>query len=273
MFEVELSHDTEQTDHLFENVSDHIEKYKQTVRTFYESVISMESQKWTTLSQRTRINCFINDVGFLKCEALLYCNAHKLYRLCSDVSYVTRRQWDTLSHMGNLRVLEEYENELRYVHFFTTDRFWHRDFLGIFWTRRTDMKIVFQTTPHPKFRHHPSRYKADCSCFISIENLDDERSFIKMVVKLDLHALWANTITAENLMDYMKLLEDTARNMRDIYDQWKCTICLKMLPAHELECRHCSKERYWRCPEMTCMQAQWKGDEKCFDCGSQKPEQ
>ena len=65
----------------------------------------------------------------------------------------------------------------------------------------------------------------------------DEKAFLIVI---------ATTKIAWNTAVYEQVARDLVR-FNEIYRAWACEFCRKNVPAHELYCRSCKKERYARC--------------------------
>jgi len=180
-------------------------------------------------------------------EAILSCDIDRLFKLLSDASFTTRSKWDY--NLESCKVLETFDDNIQTVYF----RRYGMSFVGVQWSRK--YLIIFRTclVPYHKFQNVNITQLLTCiriklfdnkKCLLTIMGGQEEDS--KLLAK---RILWMEHICNEDKLYYT------------IYDPWICLICNKQVPAHELECRTCLKERYRRCSN--CKEAMREECEYC----------
>ena len=211
--------------------------YKAEIKNLYQRLKDIKN--WKLIKDETNFQIFQSGEYF-KTEAIVEYDADKLAVMASDISANTRLKWDP--HINTtLTSLEEYKLDdgiLNVVGFNGT--------VGIQWKRK--LLIIYKTAEH---RIHKATVHTKNEYIIWIKQLDKQKSFF----------------TCIGMKPYVKIPYMLNAKYMDIYTPWICKICQKKVPPHELECRHCKTERYARCKDLKCYEAQREGNVNCQYCG------
>lgn len=252
-----------------------VDFYKQETCKNYQTLLELQDVKWEPVVSEKNVKVFTFN-SFIKVEAFLRCSPNRLFTLVKDNSIVTRSEWDSLCEMNELSILEEYpcdedNGHIYLVGFNLINTWFPREFIGIQWIRKKDLMTIFRTTKNPIHSVKPGRVEGSLFFASWIENMDEDKSYITQIYDVNLNGWIKRThIDPQLLIERLYLMEHVANNTKlftTIYSPWKCSLCLKMIPPHELECRHCRRERYTRCPDLVCMEAQQKRARVCWKCG------
>lgn len=215
--------------------------YKGMIQTTF-SVLTNKNLQWKEKRRHEFQSC---NGEFFKREQVLQCDANRLYVLCSDRHYETLVYWNAQAAQ---------ETQIR-EHFETVDgNIYYMDktplgFRGIQWNR--EPKIVL----YRSVDEFPVKM---IGFWINV--LEDYKTLLTVIANF--------TIPTD-----FKMLERVCRDsplFLSIYNPWKCEICRKMVPAHEIECRICRRARYWRCQNLECYEAQMDKTDTCRHCGRKK---
>lgn len=226
-----------------------MEEYKGVITKMFTEYQNLDEWIPTHSTEKDDIQFFESD-GKIKIVSLITCDFDRLCKLVSDISYNTRYQWDNIKH---LQVIEEYENDLHIIRF--------NDYLGVHWYRKLKKSatILFKTCTHPIHKLVPE-YAGEF--FIYIKEIDETKCYISIITTIKMHREYE----IQNIQRVERLSNDIIR-FNGIYNPWKCDVCRKNVPAHELECRNCKKERYKRCSDVGgCYEAQRKNSVYCDFC-------
>jgi len=209
-----------------------LDGYKEQIRRIFAQFTD-KTQCWKTQTPGRHVQHFYCARSNLhKMEALLACSPDRLYQLCADRHYVTRSQWDGMAREMCPSQQEHFETRDGHIYVLTGDIVqWVRPAsIVMFLTKRTQM----------------------CTW---IKRVDDKAFLIVIAnVKITLDTT-AHQVVAQDLTRF-----------NEIYRPWDCEFCRKSVPAHELYCRSCKKERYARCPDLACYEPQMKGATQCWKC-------
>jgi hypothetical protein len=213
-------------------------QYKRLVNNSFKSF--QKVIHWKILSEKDNVRIFESDL-YIKGEALLpkICQQF-ICVLASDTNLQTRKQWDP--NVKTLQVLEFFETENGFMYYMT-----RQNTQGIQWTSKNKDWTVFISHPHPNF---PNPASVNAEFCIWIKEME-KYSFLTLLYKKQSE----KKIKIDSIYSRIKLMENTAKDLKLchlIYDPWMCDICVKLVPAHELECRLCKKERFGRCEELSC---------------------
>lgn len=220
-------------------------EYKRLINSSFKSFRAIKD--WRLKSEKDNVQTY-ESAGYTKGEAMLpkICQNY-IYTLASDVNLQTRKQWDATVH--KLLVLESYETEngiLYYMHRQNTQ--------GVQWTSNNKSWVIFVSQSHPDFGV-PNLSAEFC---IWIKEME-QYCFLTIIYK-------KTDIKADSIYNRIKLMENVSKDLKlchQIYDSWKCDICVKPVPAHELECRICKKERFGRCKDVSCYRVLERGEKSC----------
>jgi hypothetical protein len=216
--------------------------YKSEIKELFLKLRNMKD--WIFVSEVDKIYTFKNSTHY-KNECIIDCDPDRIAVMASDISANTRCKWDPYVNR-TLTSLEEYKLDdgiLNVVGFHGT--------VGIQWKRKSDKShlILYRTTKHPIHNGTIDKYNEH---MIWLRRIDDKKCFFTFI----------------GLHPYVKIkLMENAKYM-EIYSPWECKVCLKKVPAKELECRTCKTERYSRCKNYGCFEAQREGCIKCEHCGT-----
>jgi hypothetical protein len=213
-----------------------MQDYKSEIKDVYKRLKSM--QGWKLIEEEDGIQYFRNDTH-VKTEAIVKFDLNKLITMASDISANTRMKWDPFTN-GTLTSLEEYKTDDGVIHVVGFN-----GTVGIQWKRNN--MIIYKTTKH---KIHNATVNVENEYMIWAKELDEGKCFF----------------TCIGLKPYVKLKYMLNAKYGEIYSQWVCKICAKKLPPHELECRHCKTERFSRCKDKQCYEAQREGNVLCQFC-------
>ncbi len=209
-----------------------LREYKDIIRkTFAE--FTDKALQWKTETPGAIVQMFTTK-HLYKLEALLTCCPDRLFRLVSDRHFVTRSQWDP--HSADWCPLQE-------AHFETED--------GSIYA------LTGQVTQWIRKKGRISLWDFNLTKRICVwvKSVDD-KAFLIIISD---HPIALDWITCQSIcQDIVKY--------NAIYRPWSCPYCRKDVPAHELYCRQCKKERYKRCPDLGCYEPQMKDVEVCWKC-------
>jgi len=206
--------------------------YKNQIKLTFSNVTN-KNRHWTTSVPGREIQYFHSaSDGMYKMEALLECDTRRMFTLCSDRHYTTRSRWDTRAkEMGT--ILQHYETQDGNIYTLSNDIImWIRDPTIVMYTSLTTQTCIWVKP-------------VDKKCFLVV--ISNEKICIDPLL-------------------YRNVARDSSLFL-NTYNPWKCEICKKMVPAHELYCRRCEKERYTRCSDMECYEPQMEGATQCSKCG------
>jgi hypothetical protein len=214
-------------------------QYKRLINQSFKSF--QKAISWKILSEMDNIRTFESDL-YIKGEALLpkICQQF-ICTLANDTNLQTRKQWDP--NIKTLQVLEIFETENGYMYYMK-----RQNTQGIQWTSKTKEWTVFVSHPHPDFECKEEFIPAEFCIWIKEM---EKYTFLTLLYKKQSD----KKLKPDSIYNRIKLMENTAKNLKLchlIYDPWMCDICVKPVPAHELECRVCKKERFGRCKELSC---------------------
>lgn len=180
-----------------------------------------------------------------KFEYVLKCDSNRLYSLCSDRHYETLIQWNA-SVAEHTRIVHHYETVDGKIYLMKKTPL---GFNGIQWCR--DPKIVL----YRSVDELPIKMIG-----FWINALDDYKTFLTVI---------CNYKTSIDHQMLERVCCDTPLFL-SIFNPWKCSVCRKMMPSHELECRFCRRVRYWRCQNLQCYEAQRDKTTVCRLCGKER---
>lgn len=181
---------------------------------------------------------------YVKHEKVLEIEMDRLFTMVSDISSVTRCKWDPFVNK-TLTSLEEHQMEdgtLNIVGFNGT--------VGFQWFRKSENTclIIYSTCTHPI--HNATNFSFT-EYMIWLKRIGKEKTFFVFY----------------GIRPFIKFEHLQKAKYLEIYKPWNCANCRKLVPAKELECRGCKVERYRRCPDKKCYEAQREGAETCEFCG------
>jgi hypothetical protein len=184
----------------------------------------------------TQIECIVKE-----------CTIDQLLQSLGDTSSVTRSQWDhSITVLTRLCIFND-DIELINV---------NRS-LRIQWSRLCPGKnalIVQSTAMHPVYKSAPNATHNDCIYIM------------RALPPQNVHLLYIGIIDVTTMIQ--ECISSIPR-FGTMYASWKCSNCPDLtIPAHELECRRCKIERYKRCPNKRCYEAQMKNATVCTICGN-----
>lgn len=205
--------------------------YKSQIRSVFTEFTDKKLQ-WRTEKPGTTVQEF--TAGQLhKLEALLSCDPERLFKLVSDRHYVTRSQWDA-------RAAEWCP--LQQAHFETDDgSVYALAGEAIQWVRPKG-RISLWVFP-------------TCQVCAWVKPVDD-KAFLIVISNRPITIDWACC---------QHICQDIVK-FNQIYRPWPCAYCRKDVPAHELYCRQCKKERHKRCPDLACYEPQMENASECWKC-------
>jgi hypothetical protein len=223
-------------------------EYKRLINRAFKSFQSINN--WRVVSEKDNVRTFESD-NYTKGEGLLpkICQQF-IPTLASDVNLQTRKQWDTSVH--TLLVLESFETENGYIYYMK-----RQNTQGIQWSSKDKNWVIFISLSHPDY----GEPILDAEFCIWVKEME-KYCFLTIIYKKRTDSIYSR----------IKLMENVSRDLKLchlIYDPWLCDICVRQVPAHELECRICKKERFGRCKELSCYRVLERGEEIC-NCLSKK---
>lgn len=205
-------------------------EYKQKIKNLFFEYTAKRT--WITTATAKKVQRFQQSDGKVyKMEALLDCEPKRLFTLCADHHYTTRSAWDPhASEIGH--VLEEFQTDDGRIYRLKRD--------VIQWIREHTITLFWSTT----------------KCTGIWVKQVDQKSFLVIISNAP--------ITTDPF--HLEYVARDSYQYHSIYNPWKCQTCYKMVPAHELYCRNCQKERYVRCADLACYEPQLKDAKVCWKC-------
>ncbi len=225
--------------------------YREQIKLLFTQLSSISD--WHYVGKVGRFNV-ANSAPYVRLECIFEGSVAQFGIALSDTSAITREQWDvsTVSPVREKRLTRLClfdESNIELIN-------WNHS-LRIQWKRASEKEVLIlqSTTMHPVYKSDPSAKHNDCMYLI--KELDPHRVHILYIGIID---------TSATIVHASDLIRNTDR-FRRIYDSWKCPNCSHIVPAHELECRHCKLERYRRCPDKRCYREQRENATICEYCG------
>ena len=229
------------------------------------------------------------DDSVCKTECTLQGSAERVFKACSDTSYVTLSQWIPTGTLVGVDQWETFDTntggDIKLIQLqIDTGVFGanHRNLLGLCWSWYNNAEqtysIIFKTIVHNIFKSPPSQVAVECTASIWIKRLEANQCFISMIVKSNAAENtpipFMNDRVCRMCAQYVVLVENmVGPRGPDVYEQiystWQCVYC-KGTPendAYLLECRKCTLARYWKCMNTACRRSQPKtAAETCVYC-------
>jgi hypothetical protein len=217
-----------------------------------------------------------HDDAICKTECTLPHSAERVFKMCSDTSYVTLSQWiptDMLLGVDQWETFDTSNGDIKLIQLqIDTGVFGAnpRNLLGLCWSRYNNANqtysIVFQTITHNIFKSPASQVTLECTASIWIKRLEAAECFISIIVKSNAaeHTLipFMNDRVCRMCARYVALIDENIGN-EEIYKKWQCVYCTAGKrtmenDAYLLECRQCTLARYWKCMNTACRRSQPK---------------
>lgn len=248
-----------------------------------------KSKNWKSLIDTDSITIFEHPKIGIKTECVLKCCSNRLFKLMSDVHWLTRRQWDRTSHFGLgmmkklkiLEILEEDSERQEYLYFIefqllpNNANYDCRYFQGAFWINVNQKMCIFTSIQNPLYKKNcpPECTLAEATFTCVIRTLEPYKScyMSTLLMDCDYGGHISNVIDCKLLHDQIEFISTLAATPAlydKIYDLWKCKCnSSSWYAAHVLECSICKQGRFGNCADLTCLAPlEEKGAEKCPVC-------
>lgn len=270
----------EETQEIEETDFSRMQSYKDIVNDTYAKFKRIESTiKWT-LSGNIHHN---EEKTIYKVERMMECSAFRLFKMCSDVSYETKSQWDNRDiELIDIQCRETYEKIQLVQSEWKFPWMWSkiRNIVGLQWHSYNNIKntytILFNTCEHDLYVPKEDQVKANISYSIWIKHINNSKCFMTFCIDLSLEKTY-NPFLMHSKMSSVLSTRHQIYNISDdaynsIYEKWMCILCKKTNDCYLLECRYCTIARYWKCLNVGCKKSQPKinDTDRCYYCDKLK---